>query len=125
MSGIGGLDAITIDCADPLTLGGFWAEVFGTELGSVVGSPTQYVDLLPPIRADKKGWQTCYLKTDRHWNAHGNEVAAKAVLASAEFYRTWNVKPNATPAGSGAEVISSSRAIAGVRQDQRPCVIHD
>lgn len=47
MSGIGGLDAITIDCADPLTLGGFWAEVFGTELGSVVGSPTQYVDLLP------------------------------------------------------------------------------
>jgi predicted enzyme related to lactoylglutathione lyase len=47
MSGIGGLDAITIDCADPLALGRFWAEVFGTEIESAVGDPVHYVDLLP------------------------------------------------------------------------------
>jgi predicted enzyme related to lactoylglutathione lyase len=47
MSGFGGLDAITIDCADPLALGRFWAEVFGTEIGSAVGDPVHYVDLLP------------------------------------------------------------------------------
>jgi predicted enzyme related to lactoylglutathione lyase len=47
MSGIGGLDAITIDCADPLALARFWSEVFGTQIESAVGEPPQYVDLLP------------------------------------------------------------------------------
>jgi hypothetical protein len=59
----------------------------------------QYLDLLPSIRADKEGWQQCYLKTDRHWSAHGNAVAADAVLASAKFYRTWKVKSIVPPAG--------------------------
>ena len=47
MSGIGGLDAITIDCADALGLARFWAAVFGTEIGSAVGDGPAYVDLLP------------------------------------------------------------------------------
>jgi predicted enzyme related to lactoylglutathione lyase len=47
MSGIGGLDAITIDCADPMRLAGFWAEVLGTEIESAVGDTTHYVDLFP------------------------------------------------------------------------------
>lgn len=47
MSALGGLDAITIDCADALGLARFWAEVFGTEIESAVGDGPQYVDLLP------------------------------------------------------------------------------
>lgn len=47
----------------------------------------QYLDLMPAIRAAPGGWASCYLKTDRHWNAHGNEVAAQAVQAAASFYR--------------------------------------
>lgn len=39
----------------------------------------QYLDLLPALRAAPGGWSTCYLKTDRHWNARGNAVAAEAV----------------------------------------------
>ena len=59
----------------------------------------QYLDLLPPIRDNKDGWQKCYLMTDRHWNAQGNAVAADAVLANAKFYRTWKVKSNAASGG--------------------------
>jgi len=44
---IGGLDAITIDCGDPLALAGFWARVFGTRLEPTEGDAPQYVDLLP------------------------------------------------------------------------------
>ena len=51
----------------------------------------QYLDLLPAMRSAKVGWQACYLKTDRHWNATGNRVAADAVLAHAEFYRQWGL----------------------------------
>jgi hypothetical protein len=58
----------------------------------------QYLDLLPPILADQQGWPQCYLKTDRHWSAHGNEVAANAVLHSAAFYRSWNAAPAASVA---------------------------
>ena len=47
MSGIGGLDAITIDCVDALALARFWATVFGTEIESAVGDGPAYVDLLP------------------------------------------------------------------------------
>jgi len=46
----------------------------------------QYLDLLPAIRANKDGWQKCYLMSDRHWNAQGNAVAAESVLANAKFY---------------------------------------
>lgn len=49
----------------------------------------QYLDLLPAIRDTREGWTSCYLGRDRHWNAHGNEVAAQAVLEAAAFYRTW------------------------------------
>lgn len=47
MSGLGGLDAITIDCADPLRLARFWAAVFGTDVGASDGDGPHYVDLLP------------------------------------------------------------------------------
>lgn len=47
----------------------------------------QYMDLLPAIRNSKDGWPSCYLMTDRHWNAQGNAVAAEAILANAKFYR--------------------------------------
>ena len=48
MNAIGGLDAVTIDCADPLALGRFWARVFGTKIEPTEGDePPQYVDLLP------------------------------------------------------------------------------
>ena len=46
-SAIGRFDAITIDCADPVGLGSFWARVFGTQLGPSDGDVPQYVDLLP------------------------------------------------------------------------------
>lgn len=44
---IGGIDAITIDCSDPLGLALFWAAVFGTEIDSSEGEGPQYVDLAP------------------------------------------------------------------------------
>ena len=44
---VGGLDAVTIDCADPLALARFWADVFGTELEAPNGDPPHYVDLVP------------------------------------------------------------------------------
>ncbi|MEX1262919.1 MAG: VOC family protein [Actinomycetota bacterium] len=47
MSGLGGLDAITIDRADPLRLARFWAAVFGTDVGESDGEGPHYVDLLP------------------------------------------------------------------------------
>lgn len=47
MSALGEIDAITIDCADALGLGRFWAAVFGTEIESAVGDGPAYVDLLP------------------------------------------------------------------------------
>jgi hypothetical protein len=39
----------------------------------------RYLDLMPALRAAEGGWQSCYFNTDRHWNARGNEIAAKAV----------------------------------------------
>jgi predicted enzyme related to lactoylglutathione lyase len=47
MESIGGLDAITVDCADPLALARFWAAVFGTGLEEPNGDPPHYVDLVP------------------------------------------------------------------------------
>ena len=47
MDRVGSLDAITIDCADPLALARFWAAVFGTGIESSVGDGPHYVDLLP------------------------------------------------------------------------------
>jgi predicted enzyme related to lactoylglutathione lyase len=46
-SSIGALDAVTIDCADPLALAGFWARIFGTRVEPAEGDPPHYVDLLP------------------------------------------------------------------------------
>jgi predicted enzyme related to lactoylglutathione lyase len=42
---VGSLDAITIDCADPLELARFWGAVFGTEIDSTLGEGPHYVDL--------------------------------------------------------------------------------
>ncbi len=47
----------------------------------------QYLDLMPAILATPGGWQSCYLKTDRHWNARGNEIAAREIRKTAEFLR--------------------------------------
>ncbi len=47
----------------------------------------QYLDLMPAIRATPEGWQACYLKTDRHWNACGNEVAAEEIRKTADFIK--------------------------------------
>jgi predicted enzyme related to lactoylglutathione lyase len=46
MEGVGGLNAIAIDCADPLELARFWAAVFGTVIESSIGEG-HYVDLVP------------------------------------------------------------------------------
>ena len=47
MDRVGNLDAITIDCAEPLELARFWAAVFGTGIESSAGDGPHYVDLLP------------------------------------------------------------------------------
>ncbi len=49
MDPVGSLDAVTIDCADPLELARFWAAVFGTGIESSVGDGPHYVDLLPVL----------------------------------------------------------------------------
>ena len=55
------------------------------ELCSSLGM--QYLDLMPAIKATPEGWQACYLKTDRHWNSRGNEIAAAEILKKADFLR--------------------------------------
>jgi predicted enzyme related to lactoylglutathione lyase len=42
---VGNLDAITIDCADPVELARFWGAVFGTEIDSTLGEGPHYIDL--------------------------------------------------------------------------------
>jgi predicted enzyme related to lactoylglutathione lyase len=44
---VGDLNAIAIDCADPLELARFWAAVFGRGIESPIGDGTHYVDLVP------------------------------------------------------------------------------
>jgi predicted enzyme related to lactoylglutathione lyase len=44
---VGELNAIAIDCADPLALARFWAGVLGTTIESPSGDGTHYVDLEP------------------------------------------------------------------------------
>ncbi len=49
------IQAVTIDCADPLALARFWGAVFGTEIESTEGEGPHYVDLetrpgLPTLR---------------------------------------------------------------------------
>ena len=46
MDPVGRLDALTIDCADPLELARFWGAVFGTGIDSTLGE-AHYVDLRP------------------------------------------------------------------------------
>lgn len=46
MDGVGGLNAIVIDCEDPLELARFWAAMLGTGIESTIGDG-HYVDLLP------------------------------------------------------------------------------
>jgi predicted enzyme related to lactoylglutathione lyase len=38
-------DAITIDCADPVALSGFWAAILGTDVESTLGA-AHYIDLV-------------------------------------------------------------------------------
>jgi predicted enzyme related to lactoylglutathione lyase len=45
VSRIGSLDAVTIDCVDPLELARFWGAVFGTRIDSTLGDKPHYVDL--------------------------------------------------------------------------------
>ncbi len=47
MDGVASLNAIAIDCADPLELARFWAAVFGTVIESSIGEGPHYVDLVP------------------------------------------------------------------------------
>ncbi len=47
MHGVGGLEAVVIDCADPESLAGFWAAMFGTEIVSREPEPPFYTDLAP------------------------------------------------------------------------------
>jgi predicted enzyme related to lactoylglutathione lyase len=44
---IGSVDALTIDCADPLELARFWGDVLGTSIDSTLGDEPHYVDLQP------------------------------------------------------------------------------
>ena len=47
MDPVGSLDAVTIDCADPLELARFWGAMFGTTIDSTLGDEPHYVDLQP------------------------------------------------------------------------------
>ncbi|GIU99455.1 MAG: lactoylglutathione lyase [Actinomycetota bacterium] len=47
MDAIGKLDAVTIDCRDPLALARFWAAVFDTDIASADDEGPRYVDLRP------------------------------------------------------------------------------
>jgi len=56
-SPIGSFDAVTIDCADPVALAGFWCEVLATKIDTTEGEPIQYVDLLPAAGAPTMRFQ--------------------------------------------------------------------
>ena len=44
---VGRLGGIQIDCADPLIVARFWAELLGTEMREPLGDPPHYVNLGP------------------------------------------------------------------------------
>jgi predicted enzyme related to lactoylglutathione lyase len=44
---LGNVDALTIDCADPLELARFWGAVLGAGIDSTLGDEPHYVDLEP------------------------------------------------------------------------------
>jgi hypothetical protein len=46
----------------------------------------QYLDLMPALQSAPGGWASCYLKTDRHWNATGNAIAAEAIRQASKLY---------------------------------------
>jgi predicted enzyme related to lactoylglutathione lyase len=49
MSGnaIGRWNSVQVDCADPVALASFWAQMFGAEVGEPMGDPPQYVSVTP------------------------------------------------------------------------------
>lgn len=53
----------------------------------------QYIDLLPVMQAAPGGWTSCFLTCDRHWNAHGNALAADTVMREAAFYQGRRTQP--------------------------------
>jgi len=49
MGGVGRIGWIQVDCADPVLLATFWADVLVTEIdGPLLGEPPHYVGLVPP-----------------------------------------------------------------------------
>ena len=46
-----------------------------------------YLDLLPGIQADPKGYRACYYTGDPHWNAYGNQVAADYIRMNVDWYK--------------------------------------
>jgi predicted enzyme related to lactoylglutathione lyase len=50
MDGIGRLGWIQVDCADPVRLATFWGHLLGREVDLPLGTPPQYVGLVPDSR---------------------------------------------------------------------------
>ena len=44
---VGRWSSVQIDCADPVSLAAFWAQIFGSELGEPLGDPPHYVSVTP------------------------------------------------------------------------------
>ena len=99
MRALGGLDAITIDCADALALAGFWAAVFGTEIGSAVGDGPAYVDLLPvpgiPILRFQRVPEPKAVKNRVHLDVAVEDLDEASARAEALGARRISVEPYA------------------------------
>jgi predicted enzyme related to lactoylglutathione lyase len=81
MSGGIGLDAITIDCADPVALAGFWAAILGTEVESTLGD-AHYIDLasrpgLPHLRFHRVPERKA-VKNRLHFDLMAEDIEAAA-----------------------------------------------
>jgi len=50
-------------------------------------SGMEYIDLLPAIKAATNGYIACYYRSDPHWNAFGNKVAAEYLHRNVEWYK--------------------------------------
>jgi predicted enzyme related to lactoylglutathione lyase len=106
---IGGLEAIVIDCADPVALAGFWAAVFGTEIVSREPEPPFYVDLAPvdgvPMIVFQQAEETKTVKNRLHFDVKVADIDAATERIEALGGRRIDAE-------IGAEVGYAFRAVA-------------
>jgi len=109
VAAVGRLEAIVVDADDPVALAGFWAEMFGTRIGSVEPAYPFYVDLVPvpgvPMIVFQRTEEARAVKNRIHL-----DVSVEDIEAATE--RLESLGGRRIDAGIGTEVGYAFRAVA-------------